>query len=192
MRVTSGRADRGSRGAWTGLGSSLGVLAAVVGFGLAWARVEAALLEPYPESPMDHRLRPVAEPSSWLVDGFNLLHAVVLGGRDRAEWWKESRRAEVVALAAGLSARGAEVWVVFDGPPERCGESLASGGVHQVFAPSADAWLLERVRASEEPERLAVVTADRALVSRLERCGARVVSPSSFAERCLEQEQAGG
>ncbi len=182
----------GRRGGFADLWRSFGVLAALVGFGLAWARVEAALLADYPPLPVDHRLRPIAEPARWLVDGFNVLHAVVLGGRDRSEWWKESRRAEVLALAAGLSGRGAEVWVVFDGPPERCGESVAAGGVHEVFAPSADAWILERVRADEAPARLAGVTADRALVSRLERCGARVVPPAAFAERCLAPEATGG
>lgn len=182
----------GRRGGFADLWHGFGVLAALVGFGLAWARVEAALLADYPPLPVDHRLRPIAEPARWLVDGFNVLHAVVLGGRDRSEWWKESRRAEVLALAAGLSWRGAEVWVVFDGPPERCGESVAAGGVHEVFAPSADAWILERVRADEAPARLAVVTADRALVSRLERCGARVVPPAAFAERCLAPDPSGG
>lgn len=132
---------------------------------------------------MDHRLRPRSEPSVWLVDGFNVLHAAVLGGRDRADWWKEPRRAEVVALAAGLPG-DAEVWVVFDGPEERCGELLEADGVHQVFAPSADDWLLDRVKTSAEPSQIAVVTADRALVSRLERCGARVMSPTAFAGRC--------
>jgi len=163
---------------------ALGVIGAVVGFGLGWAWVEGAGAGGYPPAPMDHRLRPVAEPSEWLVDGFNVLHAVVLGGRDRREWW--TRRDEVIALAAPLAASGARVFVVFDGPEERCGETEPAAGVHQVFAPSADEWLIERVKASGDPSRLAVVTADRPLVSRLERCGARIMGPRRFYERCRE------
>jgi hypothetical protein len=165
-------------------------VAGVVGFGLAWAQVEAQRTGHYPGAVLDHRLRPPDEPCVWLVDGFNVLHAVVLGGRDRADWWTEGRRAEVVALASGL-AGAAEVWVVFDGSEERCGESLEPGGVHQVFAPSADDWLLERVKASADPSRVVVVTADRALVGRLERCGSRVVSPAAFASRCRPAPRAG-
>ncbi len=191
MKQARARQSAGKRRAfWSELGRCLGVMAGVIGFGLTWAEVESRVGGDYPGAAMDHRLRPRSEPSVWLVDGFNVLHAVVLGGRDRADWWKESQRSEVVTLAAGLGD-DAEVWVVFDGPEERCGESLGADGVHQVFAPSADEWLLKRVKTSTEPSRIAVVTADRALVSRLERCGARVVSPTAFVGRCQPAPSAG-
>lgn len=168
---------------WSGSGRGFAVMAGVVAFGLAWAEVESRLGDDYPGAVRDHRLRPRGEPSVWLVDGFNVLHAVLLGGREREEWWTETRRSEVVGLAAGLAAES-DVWVVFDGPEERCGEVVDETGVHQVFATSADDWLVDRVRSSDEPSRVAVVTADRALLSRLERCGASIVSPTEFAERC--------
>jgi len=125
-----------------------------------------------------------APPALWLVDGFNVLHASLLGGRDRAEWWTEARRQEVLELVGSLESAGGEVWVVFDGPrpaPERDGEA---SGVKQVFAPSADEWLLRRVRDSQEPERVAVVTGDRRLAGRARHRGALVVSPGDFLARC--------
>jgi hypothetical protein len=169
-------------------------MAGVVAFGLLWARAEVAVerLAPhYPPEVPDYRLRFGLPPSEWLVDGFNFLHAVLLGGRDRSEWWTGERRAEVLELAGTFDRGDAELWVVFDGPPERCGETRRDDGVHEVFAESADDWLVARVRAADQPSRVAVVTADRPLVRRLERCGARVVPPDEFAQQCRDPAPAG-
>ena len=123
-------------------------------------------------------------PALWLVDAFNVLHASLLGGRDRAAWWTEPRRAELAARAAAFDDKGAEVWLVFDGP--RPAEDIAARGpgVRRVFAPSADEWLLERVRSSDAPERIAVVTSDRKLAARARQRGARHVTPADFLARC--------
>ena len=113
-----------------------------------------------------------------------MLHAGVLHGRDRAQWWTEPRREELVALAERFDDAEAEIWIVFDGSgPEAPAEAPASR-VRQVFAPSADDWLLAKVRASEAPACLAVVTADRAVAGRARHRGAQVVSPRSFLARC--------
>jgi rRNA-processing protein FCF1 len=53
-----------------------------------------------------------------------------------------------------------------------------------VFAPSADDWLLARVREEDDPTRVVVVTADRKVAGRARQRGARVVSPRDFLERC--------
>jgi hypothetical protein len=53
-----------------------------------------------------------------------------------------------------------------------------------VFAPSADDWLVDRVRRDAAPERLVVVTADRSLAGRVRHHGARVMSPGEFLGRC--------
>jgi hypothetical protein len=57
--------------------------------------------------------------SLWLVDGFNVLHAHLLQGRDRKDWWSAERRQLVIEQAERLAARGERVEVVFDGsgPP---------------------------------------------------------------------------
>ena len=168
---------------WRGALESLLVIAGFASFGFAWAgleRRETALPE-YPRAAME-AAPPTA--SLWLVDGFNVLHAGVLHGRDRALWWTEPRREQLVALATHFDDAAAEIWIVFDGSgPEQPAEPPASR-VRQVFAPSADDWLVKRVRASEAPACLAVVTADRAVADRARHRGAQVVSPRSFLARC--------
>jgi hypothetical protein len=162
-----------------------GVLAGFLAFGLAWAALEprAARSAPaYSRAAMDEGAE-LAAGRVWLIDGFNVLHAGVLRGRDRARWWAQERRDQLLARAAGFDDPDSELWVVFDGPrpPEA---PAATGRVRPVFAASADDWLVARVRESPRPERLAVVTADRQLAARVRHRGARVVSPSAFLARC--------
>jgi predicted RNA-binding protein with PIN domain len=127
-------------------------------------------------------------PSIWLLDGFNVLHAGPLGGRDRSEWWTESRRSELLELAGRFDDPRAEIWVVFDGPrpepPLTADESGPASRPRRVFAPSADEWLLARVRAAGDPGRVAVVTSDRKLADRARHRGAQVFSPRTFLDRC--------
>jgi hypothetical protein len=122
------------------------------------------------------------EPELWLVDGFNVVQVALLGGRDREAWWSAERRQELLTRAAGLAASGARVEVVFDGA--RPAPDAESPGPREVFAESADAWLLARVRAEPDPARVAVVTADRRLAGRVRHRGARVVGPAEFLRRC--------
>jgi hypothetical protein len=112
-----------------------------------------------------------------------VLHAGPLGGRDRSEWWTAPRRDELLEIAARFDDRSAEVWVVFDGPREADVRD-DTRGPHPVFAPSADAWLLERVRAADDPSRIAIVTADRKVADRARHRGARVYAPRDFLARC--------
>ncbi|MCH7645421.1 MAG: NYN domain-containing protein [Myxococcales bacterium] len=116
------------------------------------------------------------------MDGYNVLHAAVLGGRDRSRWWSGSRRRELLERASGFDA-DAEVWIVFDGPDDSGAEAEPSGP-HCVFATSADDWLVDRVRRAEDPSEIAVVTADRKVAGRARGRGARVVSPQLFLARC--------
>ena len=173
---------------WRGILESLWVVAGFAGFGFAWAGIERRDAAPadYPRPPMEAT---PPEPRLWLVDGFNVLHAGVLHGRDRAQWWTEPRREQLVALAERFDDAGAEIWIVFDGigpdgsRPETPGEAPASR-VRRIFAPSADDWLLAKVRTSQAPACLAIVTADRAVADRARHRGAQVVSPRSFLARC--------
>jgi hypothetical protein len=168
---------------WRGILESLLVVSGFAGFGFAWAGLErrdAAGADYLPPS-MEETSPP---PSLWLVDGFNVLHAGVLRGRDRAEWWTEPRREQLVALAERFDDAKAQIWIVFDGSgAENPGETPASR-VRRFFAPSADDWLVEQVRASPAPDCLAVVTADRAVAGRARHRGAQVVSPLAFLARC--------
>ena len=171
-----------SRGFWREVLECVLVVAGFAVFGFAWAGLERRDAAPagYPETPMET----APPPSQWLVDGFNVLHAGVLHGRDRALWWTGPRREQLVARVARFDDPSAEIWIVFDGSAPDPPASPSAGRVHQVFAPSADDWLLKRVRASEAPGCLAVVTADRAVADRARHRGAQVVSPRSFLARC--------
>ncbi len=144
---------------------------------------------------------PKQSASVWLVDGFNVLHAGVLKGRDRREWWTAPVRERLLALAAGFDDPTAELWIAFDGPAPvaparkaaqrpRSKAQPSEGGplqdvrVRAVFAASADDWLVTRVRRAEDPARFAVVTCDRQVADRVRHRGARVVSPREFLARC--------
>jgi hypothetical protein len=171
--------------AWSEAARALGLIAAFVAVAFAWAGVERRLAQaaPYPATPImaDAALRP--RPSTWLVDGFNLLHAAVMkSGEPRDGWWKSVNRDRVIALARGFDDPEAELVVVFDGSEEP--SVPGDGGPRVVFAPTADDWLLAAVRAAPDPARVAVVTADRRLADRLRDRGAQVVSPRAFAARC--------
>ena len=134
-------------------------------------------------------MAPGDEPSIWLVDGFNVLHAGLLRGRDRGRWWQASERHRLVELARRFDDPEAQVWVVFDGahpPPEEAEGSAeeAKERVQVIFAPSADEWLLARLREAPSPDRVVVVTRDRRLADRSRHRGARVVAPREFLSHC--------
>jgi predicted RNA-binding protein with PIN domain len=187
----SDQQDEGSRsrGAWSRfareVATAFAIGSAFVTAGLAWAAVASELQTrgevrapiAYAPPPMTSR-----EPTIWLVDGYNVLHAAVLGGKDRSQWWTGARRRELLERVAGFDAN-AEVWIVFDGPDD-AGPESAAAGPRCVFAASADDWLVDRVRRAEDPAEIAVVTADRQVAGRAQGRGARVVSPKEFLARC--------
>ena len=112
------------------------------------------------------------EPTLYVFDGYNLLHAG--SGQSREELI--DRLADFVAL------RGARGVVVFDG----VGETRSLGALTVRFAEHADE-VIERVTAEARTnERVAVVSSDAAI---RETAGPRVqrLSSSSFA-RELERE----
>ncbi len=125
--------------------------------------------------------------AQWLVDGFNVLHAHLLRGRDRKAWWTEERRRLVIAEAEKLTARGERVCVVFDGNQPAGTEAEPEDALLRVvFAPDADEWILKTMRAAPDPGGVAVVTGDRPVKDRARRFGAHAVSPRAWLTRCAE------
>jgi predicted RNA-binding protein with PIN domain len=165
-----------------GVARALALIAVFPAAGLAVrAGLQAGSAPPaYPASWMEEI--EAQEPSLWLVDGFNVVQVALLSGRDREAWWRASRRDELLTQATRLAASGAQVEVVFDGAQPA--SAHAGPGARQVFAESADAWLVARVRAAADPQRVAVVTADRQLARRVRHHGARVIGPGEFLRRC--------
>jgi hypothetical protein len=176
-----------------GAREALGVMGAVLLFGLVWAAVEGRAVGAYPgaemaRSPEDTAHTALPEAAVWLLDGYNVLHAGLLPPGPRRDWWTGEHRQRVLAAAARFLASrpGAQVWVVFDGPSpaeEPLQGGTAGVGVRSVFAPSADDWLLQRLREGG-PGEVALVTADRRLAGRARHRGARVVAPRSFLAAC--------
>jgi predicted RNA-binding protein with PIN domain len=168
------------------------VIAGFLAFGLAWAAWfgtgEKGVSRSQDSNEAGREARVGASaPSLWLVDGYNVLHAGVLRGRDRRGWWTASVQSRLVAIADTFEDPAAQIIVVFDAAkPEtpRAVEPLPPSRVQLVYTPSADDWLVRQVRRSQTPERIAVVTADRQVQGRARHSGARVVSPLAFLERC--------
>ena len=153
-----------------------------------------------------------ATPSIWLIDGYNVLHTVLLGGqpRENIDWWGEKGRDllcnRVLAfdgmapkpdaapgppesLDPGMAApepRPGSVWIVFDG--KRPSPDSGDSNPRIVFAPSADQWIVARVRKAENPQAFAVVTADHQVGGRCRHAGAQVVVPRDFIARCPPSE----
>ncbi len=102
------------------------------------------------------------EPTLYLVDGYNLLHAAGFDGPE-----------ELVDILAGYVAlHGARGVVVFDG----VGEERAVGALEVRFAQPADA-LLERLAVERRSqERVLLVSSDRAV---RETAGQKVAHRSS-------------
>jgi hypothetical protein len=175
----------GHRGQFArGVFEAIWIPAAFAVLGLSWAQVVTQAHgtdSGYDSGTLEMRV--LEHPTLWLIDGFNAIQRTLLGGRERAEWWTAPRRAELMERAASFDDPSAEIWVVFDGPSPVQHEGEPEGP-RQVFARSADEWLVERIRDSDDPSQIAVVTADRRLASRARRRGAQIVSPSAFLERC--------
>jgi len=91
----------------------------------------------------------VAEPTLYLFDGYNVLHASGLG----------DRRQLVDMLASFVALKGVRGVVVFDGT----GADERFGGLEVRFAPHADA-LLERLAAeNRQTQRVCLVSSDAAV-----------------------------
>ncbi len=173
------------------IASTLAVIAAFVALalgssaGLRWLGVGTPS-NPHLESTVSDSTTPAdPRPTLWLVDGFNVLHVVLLHGESREAWWQSRGRERVVELARAFDAADAEVVVVFDGSqPPPADETGDASGPRVIFAAPADDWLLTAVRSAADPARVAVVTADRRLAARARHRGAQVVAPGAFAQRC--------
>jgi predicted RNA-binding protein with PIN domain len=119
--------------------------------------------------------------ATWYFDGYNVLHAVLLGRTRDVDWWRREYQQQVVAWVEHLQGRpplgSASTTVVFDSMkalPET--ERVSSGKLTVVYTPNADDWILESCRLDSRTERW-VVTGDRALGDRLKASGVRVLKP---------------
>lgn len=125
-----------------------------------------------------------------IIDGFNVLHAGVLIGRDRAGWWKETAQRRLVERVERFSnPTYEEIWIVFDRREEKEGAVIDVTSndprIRVSYAPSADDWIVEQVRALSGQRSVTVVTADRPLRDRTRQAGGTLCSPLQFLTKCV-------
>jgi hypothetical protein len=138
-----------------------------------------------------------------LVDGFNVLHVVLLGKDREGGWWKEASRERLLRRASLWPEAADEVWVAFDGrrpawsvwsePVAQVVSGAARGApgpiVHSLYVESADDWIVRRARRSPRPERTIVVTGDHKVAGRARSARCEVWSPWTFVSQCPETER---
>ena len=110
----------------------------------------------------------MADPTLYLFDGYNLLHAGPFG----------DRRELVDALASFVATSGARAVAVFDG----AGDDTEIGRLAVRFAPDADA-LLERLAAEHRGrERVLLVSSDATVLGTAGRQVANLSSQTFFRD----------
>ena len=118
-----------------------------------------------------------------IIDGFNVLHAVVLVGRDRSGWWQPAAQRRLVERVEQLTLSYPAIWIVFDRRPStsEVPEDVTSNDsrLRIVYAPSADEWIVHEVERLAPQHSVTVVTADRPLQERVRRVKGTVFSPSA-------------
>lgn len=123
--------------------------------------------------------------TSWLIDGNNVMGAVIRG------WWND-RPAAAARLTAAVARwcvehPDDEVILVFDGRPHDEVTQLAGGNLRVVFAGSsardaADHRIVQLVDELFVDPDLTVVTSDRGLIARLPP-GVEVVGSGTYGRR---------
>ncbi len=148
----------------------------------------------------------LTEPRVILIDGFNVLHAVLLGKAREQGWWRRVERERLLRRIAGWQSgpddlrSPDDLWVAFDGgqpawsvwaepiagPTNHSKTSGVMRGptVHCVFVESADDWIVRRARRSARPDQLVVVSADRKVAGRARSAGCEIWTPWDFISRC--------
>jgi predicted RNA-binding protein with PIN domain len=115
----------------------------------------------------------------WIVDGMN-----VIGSRPDG-WWRD-RHAAMVRLVDRLERwaadEGAEVTVVFEGPPRPPIRSSVVDVAHAARrgANAADHEIVRLVDAAADASAIRVVTSDRVLADQVRARGAAVHPAESF------------
>jgi predicted RNA-binding protein with PIN domain len=118
----------------------------------------------------------------WYFDGYNILHAVLLGRERDVTWWHRDFQQLVVSWAETLILQspidGAPITVVFDAQrPVAASETVNSAVLSVIYAPSADEWIVDTCRRTPGAH---VVSADRSLTDRAKAAGAVIFKPWAF------------
>ncbi len=124
---------------------------------------------------------------TYYFDGYNVLHAVLLGHDRDVSWWHRDFQLRVVSWVEQLlnnpPLNVALATVVFDAEnPPSDEERVQSSSLSIVYAPNADDWIVQECANTSGTSAPWVVTADRALTDRVKALGARVIKPWLLAD----------
>jgi len=148
------------------------------------------------ESEIDREIETELEASerrTILVDGFNVLHTVLLAGERDSIWWGRDARDKLLTRICAWPDLHDEIWVAFDGSQPAWSVLALTAGrtargrgpmVHSVFVESADDWIVRRARRAVSAARTLVVSADRKVAGRARSAGSEVWTPWAFIARC--------
>ena len=99
-------------------------------------------------------------PRLWLIDGYNVLHAVVLKRKRDVEWWQPEYQQRVLEwvtarletfLPDAEQCSGDAVIIVFDASRTPPADTAPQHDVVRiVYAPNADAWMVSRCKEASQ------------------------------------------
>ena len=132
---------------------------------------------------------------TFLIDGYNLMHAVGLLGRGPAVGGLERARTRLLDwLADTTTGRDATLRVVFDaqGAPAASPET-EHRGVRVLFAfrQTADELIEQLLAAEPQPARVTVVSNDHQVQEAARRRGCAVFTCTEFVDWCIEETEQG-
>jgi predicted RNA-binding protein with PIN domain len=119
---------------------------------------------------------------AYLIDGYNLIHALGMIQKQMAPGGLETSRQRLLEfLTAAFTSNDADVTIVFDAMSNTAGgkRSQEHAGLHIRFAPrtqSADDLIEELLEQSPQPDHLTVISNDMRLQTAARRQGARAWS----------------
>lgn len=124
----------------------------------------------------------------FVVDGYNLLHALKNAGAGLPADFTQARRRMVELLSHLCKREGAKARVFFDGTPGEVGAGeLAYPHVKITFCgpvrEAADEAVRQFVENASEPRKLLVISSDQAVVKACRLSGAKVLSSQAMADR---------
>lgn len=122
------------------------------------------------------------------VDAFNVMHKIGSLGQLMREDLEEARETFLRMLAPRVF-KSRERWtVVFDGLAS--GRDHAPGPIRVIFAPSADAWIMNSLKRHANPKTVTVVSSDEKDIGvRARSMGAQMESAEAMASRLLRPKK---
>ena len=127
-------------------------------------------------------------PDSYVIDGYNLIHALGMIQRHMNPGGLEDSRSKLLAfLAWAFGADSARVRVVFDAKhaPRGVPKQQRRHGLHIHFAPtnqSADDWIEKMIDEESQPRSLIVISNDMRLQNAARHRGARAWSHEALLD----------